>query len=274
MSAGPRWHARWARVRGAFGAWCEQALVKAVLSLGRTPWGISGQGRARGVLRVFLLAERIEHRRHPLHAIQPGGYVRYEIGRLPRGSLPLPSQPPVRAGERVLMLHFDNPTIVDLTSRARGSRSSVGPGSHARGAGPSWRLLRDGRAELATLAEMVRQGAFPPDVRAAWAETIFASGIARLGFTAREQPPGLRTTLARLYYLGLIAIHGDGPVGLRERRLRHMRLGELWMGLDELQQRFGAPRPVSQDEGVPRSVSQDDAAPQPLQAEQQTGMGA
>lgn len=228
MIVGPRWRAQFAHIRSVSGDWCERTLTRAVLSLGRSPWGTAGRGRARGVLHVFLLGERIMQRRHPLHPIRPNGYVRYEIGRLPRGYLPLPAQPPVRAGERVLILHFDNPTTVDLASKA-GAPS------------PSWRLLRDGRAELTALADLVREGAFPPDIRAVWGETIFAPGVVRLGFTVRQTPPGIRTTFVRLFLLGLIAIYGDGPRNLQERRLRHMRLGEAWMGLDELQRRFGTP---------------------------------
>lgn len=237
---GPHWRASLARIRSVSGDWCERTLTRAVLSLGRSPWGTSGRGRARGVLHVFLLGERIMQRRHPLRPIQPNGYVYYEIAPLPRGCLPLPAQPPVCAGERVIILHFDNPTAVDLASKS-GAPS------------PSWRLLRDARAELATLANLAREGAFPSDIRAVWGESIFTPGVVRLGFTTRQAPPGIRTTFVRLFMLGLIAIYGDSPRDLQERRLRHMRLGEAWMGLDELQRRFGTDE--RRDDTAPASGS-------------------
>jgi len=231
VTTGPRSRGRYARARHAFGDWCERTLVRGVLSLGRSPWGVAGHGRARGVLHVFLLGERIMQRRHSPRVLLPDGYIRYEIAPLPRGRLPLPTRPPVYPGERVIIFHFDNKAMVGLVSSVPG------------GADPSGRLLSVARAELAVAAALAREGAFPADVHAMWGETVLAAGMTRLGFVTRRAPATVRTAFVRLFLLGLIAIYGDGRPLRQTRRLSHMYLGEIWMGLDDLQRRYGADPP-------------------------------
>jgi len=226
VTTGPRSRGRYARARHAFGDWCERTLVRGVLSLGRSPWGVAGYGRARGVLHVFLLGERIMQRRHSLRVLSPDGFIRYEIAPLPRGCLPLPARPPVYPGERVIIFHFDNKAMVGVVSSVPG------------GADPSGRLLNVARAELTVLAALARDGALPADVRAAWGETVLAAGMTRLGFVTRRAPATVRTAFVRLFLLGLIAIYGDGRPLRQTRRLSHMYLGEIWMGLDDLQRRY------------------------------------
>src|SRR5689334_4658812 len=102
----------------------EHIFDRAVLALGRSLGGPAGNGRARGVLHVFLLAQRLTERGHHLHQVRPDGVVLYEIARLPSKPLPLTHQPAVRRGERVVVLHFDNGALARMAAAAP-SRQSV-----------------------------------------------------------------------------------------------------------------------------------------------------
>jgi hypothetical protein len=177
-------------------------------------------------LHVFRLAERILEHGHHIRPLRAGGIVRYEIGPLPRGCLTQPSRPAVCAGEPVVILHFDNQSTVALAATTQ-SRQAM-----------AWAVWRVASADLAVLAEMTRTGAIPPGVRAVWAETLIHPALARAGFTTRPAPPSLRTPFARLFLFGLLAIYGHDGL-LENGRSRRFRLGEAWMGLEELQRRFG-----------------------------------
>jgi hypothetical protein len=179
-------------------------------------------------LHVFRLAERILEHGHHIRPLRAGGIVRYEIAPLPRGCLPLPSQPAVRAGEPIIILHFDNQSTAALAVTTQ-SRQAM-----------AWAVWREASADLAVLAKMARTGELPPGVRVVWGETLIYRAMERARFTTRPAPPSLRTPFARLYLLGLIAIYGhDGVTLLENGRSRHFRLGEAWMSLEELQRRFG-----------------------------------
>jgi hypothetical protein len=216
-------------------AW-EQRLVQVVLALGRPRRGSTGYGRPSGILHIFRLAERLLERGHHTHSLRPGGLVRYELLPLPRAALPLRGQAPVRRGEPVIALHFDNPTIARLAAATSGSHSQT------------WRMARIGSADLHALADLARNGAIPPGLRAVWAETIFYPALARYGFAVRPARRGLRTPFARLYLLTLIAMYGRPRAGAAAAlRSRPLELGEAWMSLDDLRRRFppDAAPPVS-----------------------------
>jgi hypothetical protein len=205
----------------------DQRLAWAVLALGRSLHRWAGYGKPRGILYAFRLAERIIDLLHPSLPLRPDGIVRYEIMALPRGELPLAGQPPVRRGERVIGLHFDNGTITRL---ARTTPDS---------ARLAWAIGKTGSADLRVLADLVRRGGIPPDVRAIWAETIFYPALARYGFTTRPAPDTLRTPFARLFMLSLIAMYGRPQMGVAAaHRQRPLELGDAWMSLAELLRRY------------------------------------
>jgi hypothetical protein len=218
----------------------EQRLSQAVLALGRSLHRRAGYGRPRGILYIFRLAEWIMDRLHPTVLLRPDGIVRYEIMPLPRGALPLAGQPPVRRGERVIGLHFDNRAI------ARMARTTP---DNARLA---WAMGRAANADLRVLADLVRRGGIPPDVRALWAETIYYPALTRYGFTTRPAPDTLRTPFARLFMLSLIAMYGRPQMGMAAaRRRRPLELGDAWMSLDGLLRRFpDTPRRAADREGA------------------------
>lgn len=208
----------------------DQWLIWLLLFLGRFAWGQSGHGRARGVLRIILLADRVTERLHIIRSLRADGVLRYEVASLPGRALPLPGQPDVAHGNRVIMLHWNNRAISRLVTDTPGTRALT------------WQLARTATKDLQVLAEMARAGAFPSDVRAVWVETVIYTSLTRLGFATRPAPHAFRTPFIRIFQLGMIAIYGrNGLASLDENRLRHLRLGEAWLGLDELQRRFAMP---------------------------------
>jgi hypothetical protein len=204
----------------------EQGLTRFVFAVGRLTWGPSGRGRARGILRIFYLAERMAAWRRGLRPVRPGGMLRYEIGPLPGRALPLPGQPAVRHGERVAILHFDSRTFL--------AQAMAVPGTQAR----TWRLSRIAIEDLRALAAMARDGAFPEDVRAAWGETIIYKDMVRWGFATRPAPYTWRSAFIRLFQLGLVSIYSRDGLAHRDEAYQRLRLGEVWIGLDELQRRY------------------------------------
>lgn len=214
------------RAAHRFSAW-ERSLDRLVLLLGRTPWGRSGNGQAHGLMRVFQVVERILARGHRSHTLQPGGIILYEIMPLPADRpLPLLGERPVQPGELVIALHFDNRFITALG------------GAHPERRRITWQMMRAGAAELQLLADRARAGVFPPGVRAAWGETLLYTALPRLGFSTRPARRVFRTPWARLYMLSIVAIYGRPDAGTREYALERFGLGEAWIGLRTLRQRF------------------------------------
>jgi hypothetical protein len=214
-----------ARSDAAVSRW-EQWLTLFVFAVGRLASGPSGRGRARGILRIFYLAERVAAWRRGLRPVRPGGMLRYEIGPLPGRALPLPGQPAVRHGERVLILHFDSRTFL--------AQGMAVPCAQAR----TWQLSRIAMTDLSALAAMARDGAFPDEVRAAWGETITYRTIARFGFATRPAPYTWRSAFIRLFQLGLVSIYSRDGLAHSDETYQRLRLGEVWIGLDQLQRRY------------------------------------
>jgi hypothetical protein len=205
---------------------CERLLLRFVFSLAR-PDRMPGGGRPTGILRVFALAERFLEPRYVAPSVQAGGVLSYEIGRLPPGTRPLPLDPPVNVGDPIIRLHFNNRAL------ARIAEANAAPRHLA------WEVSRRTVQDLIALAGMVKSGDFPHASRAVWAETVVYRAMTRLGFETRESKSSLRRPFARLYILALMAIYG--PPGLIDRdleRLRHYQLGEAWMDLRCLVERY------------------------------------
>ncbi len=207
----------------------EAAFARLVLRSARPARPESGR-RARGVLRVFVIAERLASLGHHKRPLQGGGVLSYEIERYSGRPLPLAGQPDIRAGEPVVVLHWQNQRgLARLTRRSESRRAAI------------FQAIELAKADLCSLAELARGGAFPSEVRAVWAETILYSLLAHYGFEARAAPPGLRTGLLRIYFLGLFASYGlDGLSRARRDRTGHFHLGEAWLSLDDLNRRFPA----------------------------------
>src|SRR5690242_1238350 len=204
----------------------ERACDRAVLSLGRVALGPAGRGRPRGILHIFHLAEMLMEHGRVAHPLAPGGWLRYEVARLPTHALPLPGERPVRRGEPVIIIHFDNARVAALASETTTTHRLT------------WRLARAADQEMAVLASLIRAGAFARGPRAIWAEGLFAPSLRRYGFATRPTPRRFRAPWARLFLLALVVIYGrDGLQRLDDERLLGLPLMEAWIGLDALQRR-------------------------------------
>lgn len=178
-------------------------------------------------MHIFRLVERILERMRPLRPVREGGIVRYEIVPLPARAIVLRDNEVVRRGEPCVGLHFANPTLAALSAHEPSIRFLT------------WRLARIGGQDLEALAQLVRQGAIPAGIRVIWAETVFYQALQRFGFTVRPAEPSLRAPFARLFMLSMLAIYGrPRPLAQGGRALDHLRIGEAWLSIDDLLDRF------------------------------------
>jgi hypothetical protein len=206
----------------------ELRLERAVLALGRDPWGSSGGGRAYGLLRVFRLVEDILHWGHALHSLQAGGVLRYEVAPALH-TLPLVGEPSIRRGARVIRLHFNNEALARLGAQSSGSHAVL------------WKFTRGVVADLNELADLVAQGMIPADVQGAYGESLFYHAFERYGFTTRPTPRTLRTPFARLFLVAILAIYGQHDVAHVSRaQPTRLHVGEAWMSTQTLLRWYGA----------------------------------
>jgi hypothetical protein len=204
----------------------EQWLERVVFAVGRLSLRPSGHGQARGMLRIFQLVERIEAWHRRVRPLRRGAMLGYEVAPLPGRAFPLRGQPDVRPGERVVIIHFDNRMILAHAATVASTEELT------------WKLSRIAIDDLTVLAAMARDGALPGDVRAAWAETIRYRSMARFGFATRPAPYSWRSAFIRVFQLGLLWIYSRDEAASLDESRRRLRLGENWVGLDELQRRY------------------------------------
>ncbi len=204
----------------------EWWLDRVVLALGRTPWGRSGYGQARGLMRVFLWVERMLLRGHHVAPPRPGGIVRYEVAPYPGRPLVLSGGTVVRRGETAILLHWDNSAIASLEAAASGVQAVI------------WEIAKRGADDLQCLAEMVRGGVIPAEVRVVWTETVHYRMLQRVGLTTRRAARSPRTPWARLFMLCMLSIYSRPGQLDDARALRRLQLGEAWISVDELLARY------------------------------------
>ena len=198
-----------------------------MLGLGRLALGPAGRGHARGILHIFRLAEVLMERGRVAPLLTPQGWLRYEVTRLYTHALPLPGEPPVRRGDPVIIVHFDNRRVAALAAQAASTHQLT------------WRLARAADEDMAALADLIRAGQFAHGPRAVWVEGLFAPALRRYGFATRPSARRLRAPWARLFLLALVAIYSrDGLRRLDDERLLRLPMTEAWIGLDELQRRL------------------------------------
>lgn len=171
---------------------------------------------------VLRPVERLERRLRHIRPIRPGGVLSIET-ELHRGpAVVLADGTPVRVGDPVAVIHFDNVRV------------------HAV-AESGWQLagIREARADfraLATWAEERPRAARPVAYRA---ETVLGPLARWAGFEIREPPHDAMHRLRAWYMRGLLARWArDGRARLR-RGHAELRLVEIWLSAAELQRRFG-----------------------------------
>ena len=211
------------RQRGRPPAAWENGLARLMVCLGNVVYDEAGGVQTSGTLRIIQIAEQLAMAGHQKRLLNAGGILQYEIARWSGPSLPLPNQPPVRAGEPVLILHLYNEGIPRLLDRLGHTRISTWQGL---------KLLADDLSELAALA---RSGVFPDNLRAVWTETLLYPVLARFGFLSRPTPRSLRAVFVRIYLLGLITIYGKGRrTGRHGDHQSRARLGQAWIAVSDL----------------------------------------
>ena len=189
-------------------------------------WGLprlsrAGNGRALGVLSVWIAWNQLLEWLWRLRAVRPGGVLRYRLGHHWGRRITLKDGTVVSRGDRVLELHFDNRRLLGM---------AAAPGWNA------WETMELIDADLERLAELTRSGRLTK-VGALHGVTLFASPGRRLGFEMHPVPHTWTWSLQRFYLIALLPIyHRDGWREF-ERMRRNRWPAELWMSVDHLLRR-------------------------------------
>jgi len=195
------------------------------MALGPLWWLIrlskAGNGRAVGVLSIWLLWDCLLARYWQLRWVQPDGFFRYRIR--PHGGPPvsLHDGTVIKKGDPLVELHFDNARLLQRVGAA--------------GWNP-WQALPLIDADLRRLNRLLQSGELPP-VRALYGVTMYAAAGPRVGFEVHPVPHTVGWELERFYLIGLLPIYH--PDGWREfdRMRRNRWPAELWMSRERLARR-------------------------------------
>ena len=194
----------------------------------------AGNGRAFGVLSVWIGWDYILEWLWRPRLVRPGGVLRYRRSHHLGRRLTLEDGTVIARGDPVLELHFDNRRLL---------RTAGAPDWDP------WETIEEIEADLKSLAAMVRSGGPPfllprgrarrgATVRALRGITLFASPGRRLGFELHPVPHTWAWSLQRFYLISLLPIyHRDGWREF-ERMRRNRWPAELWMSVDQLRARW------------------------------------
>jgi hypothetical protein len=159
----------------------------------------AGAGMARGVLRAWLLWDRVWHRLFRVTWVGTQGTigvrrVRYRgpQARLRGGTVVLP-------GDEVLELHLNNARLSQLAATL------------PRG---YWDALRVAKRDVADLMSRMAAGQFP-GVKALHGVTLFGLAARWAGFEVGQTAPGLGQHLQHLFLRGLARIYEPGAAPRR-----------------------------------------------------------
>jgi peptidoglycan-N-acetylglucosamine deacetylase len=178
----------------------------------------AGNGRALGVLSVWIAWDRILEWLWQPQLVRPGGVLRYRRAHHWGRRLTLQDGTVISRGDAVLELHFDN----------RGLSEMAG----ARNWNP-WETVGRVEEDLQRLAALVAAAPTNP-VRALHGVTLFASPGRRLGFELHPVPHTWAWSLQRFYLIALLPIyHRDGWREF-DRMRRDRWPAELWMSIARL----------------------------------------
>jgi hypothetical protein len=178
----------------------------------------AGNGRALGVLSIWIAWNRILEWIWRPQRVRAGGILRYRLAHHWGRPLTLKDGTRIAFGDRVIELHFDNGVLYQMAGAADWN---------------PWETFERAAVDLETLANVVASGRLG-DVRALHGVTLFASPARRLGFELHPVPRTWTWSVQRFYMISLLPIyHRDGW-----REFDHMRRNrwpaELWMSVHDL----------------------------------------
>jgi peptidoglycan-N-acetylglucosamine deacetylase len=181
----------------------------------------AGNGRALGVLSVWIVwNQTLEWVWRP-RRVRPGGILRYRYAHHWGHRLTLADGTVVNRGDPLLELHFDNEVLYEM--------------ARAPDWNP-WAVVESIDADLDVLGQLASTGRLP-SVRALHGVTLFASPGRRLGFEVHPVPHTWTYAVQRFYLIALLPIyHRDGWQEF-ERMRRDRWPAQLWMSVDQLLRR-------------------------------------
>ncbi|HZU14673.1 MAG TPA: hypothetical protein VFB58_17690 [Chloroflexota bacterium] len=186
--------------------------------------GRSGAGAAHGLLRIWLLWERLVHIVQPLTPV-PGAtanVVSIRFTRYHGRPFELPDRTPISAGDALVEVHLNNARVAAIT------RDSY------------WKLAPAFKSDLGAVARALERGELPP-FKALTAQTLLVSAGRLVGFWGRQRPVTWLNRLERFYFTGLLAVYTPaGTNRLARGRTAEKYPQEIWMSVDELRRRYGS----------------------------------
>lgn len=185
----------------------------------------SRRGQARGFLRFWPIWEWLTLRVMPHRSIPNAPYHLLEVQftHVDAKPITLPDGTQIRRRDPVAIVHVNNAVL-----------SQIGDDL------TPWQLLRMMRGDMRALAQWVKAGGFPRDVRALYGYTLLGRAASRLGFTLRSRPSSIRTRLDRFFLMGIMVLyHTSGRGRLQRGTTYDTEPVETWMSLTELVRRFG-----------------------------------
>ena len=184
----------------------------------------TGGGKARGILRVWQLFDRVLVHFTPMIPI-PGAVDNvFKLQYLQYHGHPvtLPDGTHVGRGDSICWLHMNNSLLAHMDGQLS--------------------LLRAFRGDLQALARYVQRPEFPADVKAFYGYTLLSGAAPRLGFTVRPQRITIKTRLDRIFLQGLLAVYTPSGLNRLRRGSTYSRYPqEVWMSRAELLRRYGSP---------------------------------
>jgi len=178
----------------------------------------AGNGRALGVLSIWIAWNHILEWIWRPRGIRPSGILRYRVAHHWGRPLTLKDGTRIASGDRVVELHFDNGVLFQMSGTSDWS---------------PWEIIERIDADLGALAEQAAGGRLA-QVRALHGVTLFASPGRRLGFELHPVPHTWTWSLQRFYMISFLPIyHRDGWHEFDHMR-RHRWPSELWMSINYL----------------------------------------
>ncbi len=181
-------------------------------------------GQARGVLKAWILWERLSRRLWPTRPIPHAAYemLRFRVVRYRGPGLVLRDGTAIHAGDIVGELHCDNPAIADHIRQGRINH------------------YRACRCDLRNLANWTIQSREALPIKAFYGVTMVWWAAARLGFEVHDRKGIVRNRFDRIYMTGLLLVYSnDRAIADCRGNTLSGRPREVWLSRAELIRCYG-----------------------------------